>query len=228
MENTFVWKLTPWGKQFFADEWKNDYEELQNFTQEQMDVLKRCLIKGNSIAVREILKLVKNGNYNLQIQDSRTGRIFTLSIQDQDEDGGIILSENEFFGDTEIYFEYDGRDIIRDLREYISETVLGDMPYAVIQSINKIDEDQNVTNLYTKSENCIIPTEIWKRSINKIKENNRLIKNSEKIIFQSFYPHPKFNRDLAKRIAGKTVNQFGKAKHRLSVKQLKRDLKKVS
>ena len=98
----------------------------------------------------------------------------------------------------------------------------------VIKSIDRIDDDWiTVTNLYTKPENCIVPTETWKKAINKVKQNNRSIKNYEKIAFQSFYPHREFNRDIAKRIAEKTVLQFGKRKIRLNLNELKRDLKKV-
>ena len=64
----------------------------------------------------------------------------------------------------------------------------------------------------------------WNIVRNDVNNKNRLIRRNENfIIDRSNLPG-----DLAKRIARLSINSFGKAKHRLNIKQLKRDLKKVS
>jgi hypothetical protein len=64
----------------------------------------------------------------------------------------------------------------------------------------------------------------WNIVRNDVNNKNRLIRrNKNFIVEQSNLPE-----DIAKRIARLSINSFGKRKVRLTLKQLKRDLKKVS
>jgi hypothetical protein len=202
MENTFIWKLTPEFEIFFARDYRNYHAHL---TPEEISSIRNCFIKGNTFAVREILKFINNGNYVLKITNSNNDPYY-MSIS---YDGRSIISSNDLEG---IYLVSVFQPELEDIKDFLLHHVLDwyNTSLNVIQSIDKIEGDQTV-NLYTKSENCIVPTETWKKAINKVKKNNRSIKNYEKIAFQSFYPVRNFNRNIAKSIAEKTVNQFGKS-----------------
>jgi hypothetical protein len=61
MENTFIWKLTPEQEDFFARDYSPGLTS---------DDIRNCFIRGNTFAVREILKFINNGDYVLKITNS--------------------------------------------------------------------------------------------------------------------------------------------------------------
>jgi len=204
MENTFVWKLTPEQEEFFARDYSPDVRP---------DDIRNCFIRGNTFAVREILKFINNGDYVLKITNSNNVPYY-ISIN---YDGRSIISCNDPEG---LYLDSIFQPELEEIKDYLLHHVLDwyNMSLNVIQSIDKIDGDQTV-NLYTKPEKCIVPIETWKKAINKVKQNNRSIKKYEKIAFQSFYPVRNFNRNIAKSIAEKTVSQFGRKRKAKSSKR---------
>jgi len=195
--------LTPEQEEFFARDYSPDLTP---------DDIRNCFIRGNTFAVREILKFINNGDYVIKITNSNNVPYYISILH---YDGRSIMSCNDPEG---LYLDSIFQPELEEIKDYLLHHVLDwyIMSLNVIKSIDKIDGDQ-IINLYTKPEKCIVPIETWKKAINKVKQNNRSIKNYEKIAFQSFYHVPKFNKDLAKRIAEKTVSQFGKSRNRRAI-----------
>jgi len=205
MENTFIWRSTPEQEEFFARDYSPDV------TPHEINNIRNCFIRGNTFAVREILKFINNGDYVLKITNSNNVPYYIRY------DGRSIMSCNDPEG---LYLDSIFQPELEEIKDYLLHHVLDwyNMSLNVIQSIDKIDGDQTV-NLYTKPEKCIVPIETWKKAINKVKQNNRSIKKYEKIAFQSFYPVRNFNRNIAKSIAEKSVSQFGRKRKAKSSKR---------
>jgi len=212
MENTYVYKLRPFYENFFAGEWR-EHEEAYGFTQQQMDALKNCLIRGNTIIIREILKLINNGGgYRLEIIVENDNYI--VSFFD-----GHILSQNDLA-------EYEFEPTLENIERYILEHVLEwtNISLNVIQEINRLENGVR-TNIYIKPEECFVAIDAWKKAIKKIRKTNRLIKRNEVFLLDKV---PIFNKDVAKIIARKTV--FGKSGLRSvenDIKNVKCDIKNV-
>jgi len=240
MSNKYVWNSSPFYQDFFKGKYK-DYEESAYLTPEQLEKFKRCFIWGNTLAVREILKLVDNkGGYRVEIildsYEEQLGEAdFMISY---DEETNMIISQNQDNDlDENIYYQFEPT--IENIEGYITEQVLqaNNVSLYTIQTINKIEGDiervvmndqgeviyipvgpQRVGNLYTQSQNCYSPIDKWKKTLPKVKKINR-----NRVFLSDYFPP-----NVAAQIAEQSVGFGKRSKRNSKLRSVETDIRYLS
>jgi len=173
MAREYIFRLTPEQEEFFDGRWREHQELEMVFEQSDINSLRRCVISGNTIAGREIVKIVNNREtYQLKIgleENMDLTEYITVTFN-----GNSLRTESLFGNNT--FDNLNKSNIMSRINEIIVN--INDNSFMNAISSVSIINNGKTFNKYKKPKNC--SWSILKRSVRDSVSDNILTKKTMK------------------------------------------------